>query len=124
MATAIEQLEAMRRLGESWDGYGAAAPEAKVIDLAQEFARLFEALLRKSAAPPELHVSPTRVGGVLIEWEDPRMEHEVELNPDGSIGFLHRTKETGEIETREFLADAPTVVDPRLLRELRQLIAA
>ena len=33
MATPIEQLNAMRGLGENWDGYGAAAPQAKVIDL-------------------------------------------------------------------------------------------
>ncbi len=34
MATMIEQLEAMRRLAENWDGYGAAAPRSDVIDLA------------------------------------------------------------------------------------------
>jgi hypothetical protein len=47
MATPIEQLEAMRRLEENWDGYGAAAPQASVIDLAQEFTGLIEAMLRK-----------------------------------------------------------------------------
>src|SRR5438105_660170 len=101
MATPIEQLEAMRGLGENWDGYGAAAPQASLIDLAQEFTGLIEALLRKSTtAAGVLHVSPTRVGGILIDWEDGSMEHEVELNPDRSIGFLHRTKTTGQIQTR------------------------
>jgi hypothetical protein len=125
MATSNEQLDAMRGLGENWDGYGAAATQAKVIDLAQEFTGLLEAILRKSGTPtPELHVSPTRSGGVLIEWEHAGSEHEVELKPDGSIGFLHHRKETGQIETREFAASAPTVVDPGLLQELRELIAA
>jgi len=124
MTPAIEQLEAMRRLGENWDGYGAAAPQAKVIDLAQQLAGLLGTMLRKSAVPPQLHVSPTRVGGALIEWEDADTEHEVELNPDGSIGFLHRHKRTGQIETREFSASAPAVVDPGLLQELHQLLLA
>jgi hypothetical protein len=71
MATPIEQLEAMRHLGENWDGYGAAAPQANLIDLAREFTGLIEAMLKKSAAEPgALHVSPTRVGGILIDWED------------------------------------------------------
>ena len=118
MAEPIEQLEAMRRLGENWDGYGAAAPEAGTIDLAKEFIGLFDALLaRSSAAPAELHVSPTRVGGVLIDWEADAMEHEMELGPDGSIGFLHRNKDTGKIVTRKFLATDPAVVDPGLLPE-------
>src|SRR5438270_4580908 len=102
MATPIEQLEAMRRLGENWDGYGAAAPQANLIDLAQEFTGLIEAMLRKSTTGPVLlHVSPTRVGGILIDWEDRSREHEVELNPDRSIGFLHRDKATGHIECRK-----------------------
>src|SRR5260370_32620624 len=96
MVAINEQLEAMRRLGENWDGYGAAAPQAKLVDLAHEFTALIEAMLRKSATDPGvvLHVSPTRVGGVLIEWEDLAMQHEVELNPDCSIGFLHLNKAT------------------------------
>src|SRR5437588_12870474 len=89
MATLIEQLEAMRHLPENWDGYGAAAPQADLIDLAKEFTELIDAMLRKSSEPCVLHVSPTRVGGILIDWEDRAMQHEVELNPDSSIGFLH-----------------------------------
>jgi len=101
MATPIEQLEAMRRLEENWDGYGAAAPRAEVIDLAQDFTCLIDAILRKSGTiPAALHVSPTRVGGVLIDWEDDARQHEIELNPDGSVAFLHLNKETGQIKTR------------------------
>ena len=125
MATPIEQLEAMRHLEENWDGYGAAAPQASVIDLAQEFTGLFEVLLVKSsAAASKLHVSPTRVGGILIDWEDQTMQHEVELHPDFSIAFLHLNKATGHIETRKLSPRSPAVVDPQLLQELRQLLAA
>jgi hypothetical protein len=102
MATPNEQLQAMRSLTENWDGYGAAAPQATIIDFAQEFASLIEAMLRTpSFNPCELHVSPTRVGGILIEWEDSSAQHEVEITPDRSIGFLHLIKATGHIETRK-----------------------
>ena len=125
MATPIEQLEAMRHLEQNWDGYGAAAPQANLIDLAQEFTGLIEAMLKKSPAEPGvLHVSPTRVGGILIDWEDRSMQHEVELNPDYSIGFLHLNKTTGDIQTRKVSPGSQVVVDPGLLQELRQLLAA
>jgi hypothetical protein len=125
MANPLEQLEAMRGLGENWDGYHAAAPQANAIDLAQEFAGLLEAMLKKSASSPRvLHVTPTRLGGVLIELEDGSLEHETEINPDLSIGYLHRNKATGHIETRKFSPSVGRVVPPGLLQELRQLLAA
>ena len=125
MATANEQLLAMRRLGENWDGYGAAAPQPSAIELAQELAGLIAAMLSKTTTDScVLHVSPTRIGGVLIEWEDPSMQHEVEINPDRSIGFIHLNKLTGYIDTRKFSPGTLAVVHPGLLHELRQLLAA
>jgi hypothetical protein len=122
MATASEQLQAMRSLKEDWDGYGAAPPQAEVIDLALAFVGLVEAMRRK-VAPGDLHVSPTRVGGVLIEWEEGPREHEVEIDPDRSISFLHHDKSSGRLESRKF-APAQAVVQPGFLHELRQLVAA
>jgi hypothetical protein len=122
VATPIEQLEAMRNLVENWDGYGAAVPSATALDLAQELVRLVEIMLIKSRSPSSiLHVSPTRTGGVLIEWEDPASQHEVEIGSDRSIGFLHLDKLTGQIETRKF---SPGPLHPGLLQELRHLLAA
>jgi hypothetical protein len=122
MAMPVEQLEAMRTLTENWDGYGAAAPATTAIELGQEFVRLLEAMLKKpSSEPCAIHVSPTRIGGVHIEWEDRAAQHEVEISPDRSIAFLHLDKVTGQIETRKF---SPGPLHPGLLRELRQLLAA
>jgi hypothetical protein len=113
MSTPREELEAMRGLSENWDGYGAAPPNAPVIDFAQEFLGFLEAALRRSGrGASTLHVSPTRVGGVLLEWDDPTMEHEVEINPDLGLRFLHLHKVTGQITTRRFEPGAPTAVDP------------
>jgi len=126
MATPSEQLNAMRNLGENWDGYHASSPLPHVIDLAIEFTNLVEALLRKSAAVPApvLHVSPTRVGGILIEWEDHARQHELELSPDCSISFLHLDKSTGKVQVRKFSPTNQAVVQPGLLQELYQSLAA
>ncbi len=126
MATAIEQLEAMRRLGENWDGYGGASPRPEAIVLAQAFVGFIEAAMRGGRSPREatLHASPTRIGGVLIEWDDGLVEHEADFAPDGSIGFLHLNKQTKQIETRKFSPGAPAVVSPGLLAELQHLLAA
>src|SRR6266446_8654428 len=125
MHTPHEQLEAMRGLAENWDGYGAAPPQAAVIDLAQEFASFLQAALRKANSDAAtLHVSPTRVGGVLIEWEDSARQHELEIHPEDGISFLHLVKATGQITTRRFSPGGGGVVDPGLLDELRQVLAA
>jgi hypothetical protein len=125
MTTPIEQLQAIRSIRENWDGYGAAAPQADIIDFAQEFASLIEAMLRTSSINPSvLHMSPTRVGGILVEWEDPSAQHEVDIAPDRSISFLHLNKATGQIETRKLSPGSLTVIHPGLLQELRQLLAA
>jgi hypothetical protein len=96
MATTVEQLEAMRKLAENWDGYGGAAPLLEVIDRARAFVGRMEA-----AEAEELYVSPTRIGGVLIEWEDGVIDHEIEFDPDGSIHSLRFNRETKQIETSE-----------------------
>lgn len=102
MATSIEQLQAMRSMRENWDGYGADAPAPAAIDLAQEFVGLIETMWKKSTANScALHVSPTRNGGVLIEWEDRAMKHEVEISRDRSLSFLHFDKTTGQMEPQE-----------------------
>ena len=123
MATVSEQLEAMRGMGENWDGYHAAAPCTSAIDLARDFVRLVEAVRRGPQALP-LHVSPTPPGGVLIDWEDDQTEHEIEINPDGSIEFLHMNKATKQIRTRKLSPGQRVVVEPGLLQELEHLLAA
>jgi hypothetical protein len=123
MATPIEQLQAMRRLVENWDGYNAAAPSATAIDLAQEFVGLIETMWKKSTPNScLLHVSPTRIGGVLIEWEDRAIQHEIEISPDRSINFLHLDKTTGQIETRKFSAHRLLAVQPLEMQEEDSLI--
>lgn len=125
MAPLEIQLDSMRQLNENWDGYGAAPPPAHIIELAREFVNLVETVLRsREAGSSSLKVSPTRTGGILVEWEDVALQHEVEINPDQSFAFLHLNKVTGHIETRKLTPGAQTVVHPGLLHELCQMLAA
>jgi hypothetical protein len=121
MATPHQQLDAMGGLNENWDGYGAARPLHNVIELGHEFVALLEALLRNP--PQSIDVSPTRAGGILIEWALGNIEHEIQINSDRSIDFLHRNRTSGEIESRSFAPDQ-VVVHPGFLDELRQTLAA
>jgi hypothetical protein len=119
----LEQLEAVGRLSANWDGYEAAAPRPEVLPLAREFLLLLLALPRGQALGHAIHVSPTRTGGVLLEWQDASHEHEIEFSPDGAISFLHTHLTTGQIENRKFVPAPRGVVPPGLLQELRALAA-
>jgi hypothetical protein len=101
MATPIEQLEAMNTLSENWDGYGAATPIPEAIELAKDFVQLLSKLQRRSQSF-DIFVSPGRDGGVLVEWSDVESEHELEINADGTLGFLHTDKLTGVMKSEKF----------------------
>jgi hypothetical protein len=120
MVTPLEQLDAMLGLGPNWDGYDAAPIAPAVVALAKEFVAL---IAGDSPARPDLHVTPGRDGGVLIEWADATHDHELEINPDGSIGFVHEDRATGDMVSKTF---GPTrlAIQPELLREVRELVAA
>lgn len=122
MVTPLEQLDLMRNLAPNWDGYNADPPNLQVVELAKEFVTLLVSF-RGANTLHDLHVTPGRAGGVLIEWCDARAEHELEIDPDGTWGFLHTDRATGAMTERKF---APTgqAVHLGVLRELRELIAA
>jgi hypothetical protein len=122
MATLLEQLDAMLTLKPNWDGYNADPIDPRVVTLAKEFVALLTAL-QPTGRVGEMHVTPGRDGGVLIEWVDPAFEHELDIKPDGSIGFLHIEKATRVMTERSF-EPGRFSVHPGLLKEIRQLVAA
>ena len=123
MATLTEQLDAMLGLPENWDGYGAATIQPRPVEFAKEFVCLLLALRPVGRREDGVYVSPARDGGVLVEWQDATAEHELEVNPDGSMGFLHVDKATGAMTTRQFRPE-PAGAQPGFLSEIRALIAA
>lgn len=123
MATPIEQLDLMRNLTENWDGYGGAPPTSEVIELAKEFVALLATYHDRDERYEGIFVTPGRAGGVLIEWDEPEYEHELEVNPDGTVGFLHTEIATGRMIERRF-APGAFAVHPGVLREIREPVAA
>ncbi len=95
MATPLEQLEAMRKVSDNWDGYGGAAPRPELIDAAIAFFR--ELRGAPSLSPP--YLTPTRTGGVLFAWEQGPHQLEVEVNSPVQGEYLYLNRETGESAT-------------------------
>jgi len=95
MATVLEQLEAMRAVPHNWDGYGADAPRPELIAAAIEFWRGLQA--RPHLREP--FVTPTRIGGVLFEWEHGPHQLEVELEAPAKAVFIYLNRETDESAT-------------------------
>ncbi len=128
MATAIEQLEAMCRVGQNWDGYGGASPRPEAIVLAQAFVGFIEAAMRggRLAARGDLaRKSNPNWWRTYRVGRRPGGTHEADFAPDGSIGFLHLNKQTKQIEKSLWSSSgAPAVVSPGLLAELQHLLAA
>ncbi len=123
MATLLEQLDAMRNLPSNWDGYGADALDHSTVALAKLLVEYFSLLEQAKGVDRHIRVHPTRVGGVLIEWEDEHYEHELEVYPDGHLELLHENKATGVMEEEKFLPGT-CVIDPVALESLRHAVAA
>lgn len=121
MATPLQQLDLMLNLTENWDGYGGAPPTPEVIELAKEFVGLLAAFRGRKDRFEGIFVTPGRAGGVLVEWDEPGFEHEVEINPDGSLGFLHTDLATGQMTERKFSL-VHRVADRGVLAQLRELV--
>ena len=122
MATPIEQLELMKNLAPNWDGYNADSLNHEVLEVAKEFVRILAAA-RPADPFRDVFVAPGRAGGVLIEWADDLAEHELEIEPDGSWGFLHIDRLSGRMTERNF-KPVRHAVHPGILQELRELMAA
>lgn len=120
MATLTEQLDAMLTLKSNWDGYNADPPLPEVIEVAKEFVGVLHALLGRGGDETNMFVSPGRDGGVLMEWDDDAAEYEMEINPDGSFGFLREDKLTGEM-TEERIRAGRFAVPASLLRRFREV---
>ena len=119
MATLAEQLDLMLTLEPNWDGYNADAIRPRLVALAHDFVQFFQAIEKANGVGLDIWVHPTRVGGVQIEWRDAKSEHELEINPDGSIGMLHTNRTTGQMTEEVFQpATEPSVVVPGLLSRL------
>lgn len=117
MATLTEQLDSMLTLKSNWDGYDADPIQAAAVQMGKAFV----SLLVKLRGEGGIFVSPGRAGGVLVEWDDPTHEYEVEFNHDGSVGFLRMEKGSQVMHTERFEAGS-VAIPAGLLSMIGQLV--
>ena len=120
--THSDTLNNIRALEPNWDGYDSEAILPSAIALARELVSLMEALLPEDARE-SLTISPVRHGGIQLDWSDAEQDHELGIEPDGSLEFLHTNKLTGELVERKY-PSAGQAVHPGVLMELRAMRAA
>lgn len=86
---AVQQLDAMKGLGEDWDSYGAAAPTAVALKRARRLIQDAERTAgAKHAAASPYDVSPLPDGGVAIEWRGRGVTLQLGVGPRGQYGYL------------------------------------
>lgn len=113
------QLIAMFNLTDNWDGEGGEAPAVDVIRSAIGFVEF----VSRNVAVERPHVSPTRCGDVLLEWESGphQLEVEVEALAPSAASYVYLNTETDEEWSGAlFRNDAD---DGRFLKTLRELFS-
>ncbi len=87
----LSRLDGLASLQRDWDSYGAEPIAARAIGVArrliQTVAELFSQLAGEDAAP--YAVAPLVDGGVQVEWRGRAGAIEVEISPDGTLGYLY-----------------------------------
>lgn len=85
-----ERLSKLARLRADWDSYGAnpvsGAAVVRTDRLLSEFVTSFGDLIGTGIRP--YAVAPLANGGVQLEWRSPDGFLEVEVGPDGDLGYL------------------------------------
>lgn len=93
-----QDLMAFSKLGDDWDGYGAAGTNPEAILAASVYLRR----LAESCDVARPVVTPTRLGGVLVAWRNGAHRLEITFAPAAGASFVYldlsdKTKDRGEI---------------------------
>lgn len=87
---ALSRIIDMAKLGADWDGEGADPTTAQAVASA---CFLIEAAAERRehaglAGVPPATSSPIADGGLQVEWRGPRARIDIQVNPDGSYGYV------------------------------------
>jgi hypothetical protein len=116
MAGAYQDLDQLAMLPTNWDSYGGGPPSECARAVARE---LLEAITKRFRGAASDRIEPVTVGGlpgsgVLLEWQDDVASLEVDIRPDGVIGYLFVDRRGGERQTVEGDAVSTGMVLDRL----------
>jgi hypothetical protein len=96
-----QRLRQLAELAPDWDSYDAAPPSALAIAMASQLlataGERFGAQAGERLSP--FAIAPIPDGGVHIEWRAPAREIEVDVGPEGQLGYLFIE---GRGDTRRF----------------------
>lgn len=115
---AIEQVRTLFDLPEDWDGEGGERPADDVIQSAIGFLEF----VAKYASVDRPHVSPTRSGGVLLEWENGPHQIEVEVLSRDAASYVLLNTDTDKERTGALFRDDAD--DGSFLQILAELLAS
>ena len=87
----LRRLAGFTELEPNWDSHGSKVPDPEAIRTAQELLRSsfasWAVIVGEQRALPSW-VSPLPNGGVQIDWNGPAAELDVDIHPQGRIGYL------------------------------------
>lgn len=84
LRASFVRLDALSTLEPDWDSYGGRPPTARAIGLASRV--IVESVAQTGGAPSD--VMPLSAGGLQLIWEHGPDELQIDVGPDGVLGYL------------------------------------
>lgn len=86
----IQRIARFSELKPDWDSYGAKVPTPQALDAAARYLKILVGTYAPFAGDRAMPfwVSPLPNGGVQLEWRGPEAELEIEVDPEGRLGYL------------------------------------
>jgi hypothetical protein len=105
------RLDELSALSEDWDSYGGLPPTARAVGATSRL--IVEATTHTGNAPSA--VMPFPNGGIQVIWERGHDELQVDVGPDGGLGYLAIHRKDGQADMAE--ADNVSLADVLALVE-------
>jgi len=84
----LERIRRVADLAKDWDSYGALPPSREALANSRWILSKLEERLPEVEDLRPFALSPLADGGMQLEWERPGLSLELEINSDGSYGYL------------------------------------
>jgi hypothetical protein len=109
LRASFERLDALSKLEPDWDSYGGLPPTARAIGLVSRV--IVESAATAGETPTD--VMPLPAGGLQLIWEHEPDELQIDVGPDGTLGYL--LIERGRATPQMHEADDISLADARAM---------